>query len=81
MSKQIRLEIRTTVLAYVGEDIAEDKAPDRDPDAVQSTKLVRVAHCRLMEEGEAARGHVLAILSNAAPVLAERVCYDLKAKR
>lgn len=81
MSKTVRLQITINVMAHVGNDLS-DAVPTRDPDAVQVTRLVRVAHCGagVLSAPDVAGMHAMSVLSNAAPVLAERINYDLKQK-
>lgn len=81
MSKRVRLEIRVTVIAHVGDDLAEDGAPERDQDATESFRMVRVAHVGPMVHArDVAAGHLTSMVGGAVSGIAERLRHDLREK-
>ena len=83
MSKNVRTEIYITVATFVGEDIGGANVPNGDierlPEATDSIELVRLAPLGpTITAGETSSGHILTLLGNAAPLLAERIAHKLK---
>ena len=81
MSKQVRIEIRVTVIAHVGEDITDERAPERDHDAWESFSMVRVAHVGpSVQARDVAAGHLTGMMAGAVSGIAERLRHDLREK-
>lgn len=81
--KHLRIELKLTALVYAGEDVAgtEGPAPDRDPDAVVATVLTRIADLGAGAVArDAAGAHLANLMTNAAPILGERVRHELREK-
>jgi hypothetical protein len=73
--KNIRTEIHITVATFVGDDIGEAKPPlSRTADAVDAISLTRVSGLgSTITVSETVQGHILALMMNAAPVLAAKL--------
>jgi len=78
---QIRLEVRLSIVAHVGNDIPESGAPARDPDATECIRLTRVAPAG----GWMPRHHVAdllhSMLASSESVCGERITHQLIAAK
>ena len=78
--KNIRTEIHITVATYVGDDISDAKPLlSRSPDFTEGCTVTRVSSLGpRIGAHEAAKGHVTALMANAASVLAEKAAYGVR---
>lgn len=83
--KNVRIELKLTVIAYAGEDVGEEHMADsREPDAVECITLATVRplatnpiYCAAHQ---AAGGLLAQMLANTAPIVGSRLNHTLRKK-
>ena len=75
----LRLELRLTLVAYVGDDVTPESTPERDPDAVEAFRLVRtipLGGCHRAHE--VAHQHFPGMMAGVTPVITENLRHSLR---